>query len=529
MDQDQAKTNGHEVTAASLNMKELEFRAASIVLDRLMFARQHGLSFEDNRNMYTVLGYPTHIQTARYKARYLRGGLAGRIVDALPNATWRGGFELIEDEDPEKITPFEKAWIDLEKKFKLNMVLRRADKLAGLSTYAVLLIGAVGGDLGTQLPKGKPQDLLYFSPFLGGGLGGSLNENRVLSDGADATISKFDESPQSPRFGLPEFYQLKRVTITDPSFQKPVHWSRVIHIAEDLLDDEVQGQPALERVWNLLDDLDKVTGGGAEAFWLRANQGIQLDIDKDANLSEPEKTALREQADEYQHQIRRMLRTKGVTVTPLGSDVANFAAQTEAILTQIAGAKAIPKRILTGSEMGELASSQDRDNWRDQVNGRQTGHAEPNIVRPLVDRLVEYGYLPTPSKGPQQYQVRWSTIVTKTEAEKYDASKAMATINQTFGGTVFTDAEIREQVDKAPLSDEQLAEIAEQAAEKIAQAQAARGGQPEGDDEEDEGGQARPGRFPRAAAAKDALVGALQKALETGDQDAVLRLVGMVK
>ena len=90
--------------------------------------------------------------------------------------------------------------------------------------------------------------------------------------------------------------------------------------------------------------------------------------------------------------------------------MANFSNPADAILTQIAGSKAIPKRILTGSEMGELASSQDRDNWKDQINGRQTGYAGPYIVRPLVDRLIKYGYLPTPKKGPREYEVRCPQI-----------------------------------------------------------------------------------------------------------------------
>src|SRR5678815_446086 len=145
-----------------------------------------------------------------------------------------------------------------------------------------------------------------------------------------------------------------------------------------------------------------------------------------------------------------------------------------AIITQIAGAKAIPKRILTGSEMGELASSQDRDNWKDQVQGRQTGYAGPYIVRPLVDRLVKYGYLPPPKEGPLAYEVRWPHIETLTEKEKVDGAKGWASVNQTNGEVVFTDAEIREKwADKAPLTDEQRQEMADRAAEKVKQQQEA--------------------------------------------------------
>jgi thioredoxin reductase/pterin-4a-carbinolamine dehydratase/2'-5' RNA ligase len=437
---------GHVVENEPLvyDVADLRAAASSILLERLQFLRQAGISFGGARDLYNILGYDRDISNKQHRDRYARGGIAGRIVDAMPNATWRGGWELIEDEDPKVSTEFEKAWVDLEKRLKIGAVLRRVDILAGLSQYAVLLIGSKqSGELDSELKKGKPEDLIYLTPFSGGG-GPILGHNRSPVIDADATIDSFVTDPRDPRFGLPAFYRLKRIDIMTPDFMRPVHWSRVIHIAEGVLDDEVYGAPALERCWNLLDDLDKVTGGGAEAFWLRANQGIQLDVDREMQLSPEEKTNLQTQADEYQHQIRRMLRTRGVTVTPLGSDVANFGNPADAILTQIAGAKAIPKRILTGSEMGELASSQDRDNWKDQVNGRQTGYAGPYIVRPLVDRLIAYGYLPEPRKGPDAYEVKWSQIQVLTEAEKSEgASKWAAT--KTDEGPVFNRDEIRDK------------------------------------------------------------------------------------
>ena len=357
-----------------------EFRAAaSLLIERIQWMRQHGITFKGDRDLYEVLGYDRVLEPKDYRDRFARGGIAGRVVEALPNATWRGGVELIEDEDPENETPFEKAWADLDKRLKIVPMLRRADILAGQGRYAILLIGAPG-ELNTELPNGRPEKLLYLTPF--------------AED--DATITKWELDTENPRFGLPSEYMLRRMDITSMAFTKPVHWSRCIHIAEGCLDNDVFGLPALERIWNLLDDLEKVTGGGAEAFWLRANQGLQIDIDKDMELSEPARQALASEVEQYRNNISRVMKTRGTTVNTLGSDTANFSNPADSILTQIAGSKSIPKRILTGSEMGELASSQDRDNWKDQVNGRQTGYAGPFIVRPLVDRLIEYGYLPKP-------------------------------------------------------------------------------------------------------------------------------------
>jgi 2'-5' RNA ligase len=459
-----------ELQATITEIRNLE---GNVTLARTTWARQHGLSHAGARDTYSVFGYDDVISTYQYRAAYERGGIAGSIVDVMPEATWRGEtpFELIEDEDPENDTEFELAWKALEKKHQIFAKFLRVDKLSRLSTYAVLLIGAEG-DWNTELPRASKRGLLYLMPFLGGGGPGGNNAQTVAA-GADATVYEYVTNSKDPRFGLPLNYTIKRTDVASSDWGRPVHWTRIIHIAENLLDNEVFGQPALERVWNLLMDLNKVTGGGAEAFYLRANQGLHLDIDKDMTLESTKATveALKEQADAYKHQLTRWLRTRGVKVETLGSDVANFAPPAEAIITQIAGAKRIPKRILTGSEMGELASSQDRENFRDQIIGRQTQHAAPYIIKPLVDRLIQYGYLPTPKKETG-YTIKWPHIQVMTEQEKVTGAQGWATVNSKNGETVYTDAEIRGHwSDLPPLTDEQRQEIADRKMEKAKQDQ----------------------------------------------------------
>lgn len=507
----------------SLSSQNAELRAAtSVVLERMQFLRQAGITFNGARDLYEVLGYDRLITTRQYRDRYSRGGIAGRIVDAMPNATWRGTMEIVEDKDPHHDTPFEKTWKELEVKLQINAKLQRADKLAQLSTYSVILLGVQDNDLSTELPKGKPGGVLYLTPFLGGGGPGGDTRSRAAAVDADVTIMEFDVDVSSPRFGLPLYYQLRRTDISSPAFQRPVHWSRIIHLAEGILDNEVYGQPALERVWNLLDDLDKVTGGGAEAFWLRANQGLHLNIDKDMQLpaAQDAVTALKAQSEDYKHQLTRWIRTRGVDVQVLGSDVANFGPPADAILTQIAGSKSIPKRILTGSEMGELASSQDRDNWKDQINGRQTGYVGPFIVRPLVDRLIRYGYLPFPAKGEREYLVKWPQIQTLTEAEKSAGAKDWAATNQTMGTVVFTDKEIRDKwYDMKPLTDEEKDSVKTET--QRAQAEAAQEALSKGG----EGVGAPP---PKDEEERRMLI-ALEEALERADHEAIPRILGITK
>jgi hypothetical protein len=418
---------------------------ASTLIERYQFARQHGITFGGKRDMYDALGYARVLTPMDYRERYERGDIAARIVEALPKATWRGTGELVEDEDPDNVTDFEQAWFDLNDKLKIWSVLARADILSGINRYAVVLIGTKG-DISSELDKGKPGELLYLTPF----------------PEDDAVIESYVTDSADERFGLPLTYQLKRTraaggTGVSANFGRSAHWSRVLHIACDTLDDAVFGQPRLQRVWNRLDDLDKVSGGGAEAFWLRAHQGYQLKLDPDVVI-EPdsaEAKALNDEVDEYVNGMRRYVRTRGMEMQVHSSDVADFSRPIDALLTLIAGATGIPKRILVGSEMGQLASTQDRSNWRDQVQDRRDGWASPQVLRPFVDRLIEYGYLPE----PKEYEVRWPTIQFLDETERAEVANKWATINAAYKGeAVIEPNEIRDRLlDLPPLKARQEA------------------------------------------------------------------------
>lgn len=425
-----------------------EFRAAtSTLMSRLRFFNQAGITFNGARDLYQILGYRRQLDYKDYLDRYRRDGIAARIVEAFPRATWRGGVEIYEDDDPQKVTAFEQAFLDLEKRLHVWQTLETVDILAGISTYAVLLIGAPG-ELTTELPKGG--ELLFLKPYSGGG------QLTHASSRASAMVASFDTDPMSPRFGEPQTYWFKQTSVNQPVFNREVHWSRVIHVAEKCLEDSVYGTPTLESVFNLLDDLAKITGGGSEAHWLRANAGLHLDVDKEmglpgstaAGLSPEERKDLRDKAEELQHQLQRVIVTRGVTATQLSSDVGQFGANADAVLKQIAGAKGIPMRILTGSEMGTLASEQDAANFDSQVQDRRTGYAGPMIVRRLIDRLIDYRYLPE----PKQYEVGWPVEENMDEGGKADYAVKLATINKTYGIVVVTDDEIRDMAfNKAPL------------------------------------------------------------------------------
>lgn len=426
----------------------LSLRFLSQLTDTLMsrakLSARNGITYGGRRDINETCGYAGVISASMYRGRYMRNGIAARVVETKPLDTWRGGFEIIEDaENLDTLTPFEKAWNDMNTRLRLVSKFQSSDILAGIGTYSILLIGAPG-EFETPLRKARPEDIKYVQVY---------GED-------DAVIKEYDDNINSPRFGLPVFYEVKRTNPLSRSATnsavvgKKVHFSRVIHIADGLLDNTVNGTPRLERVWNLLDDLEKITGGGSEAYWIRANQGMHINIDPTLNPNQGELDQMSDDIDDYRHKLQRVLRTRGASINMLGSDTADIKGPADAILDQICASVGIPKRVFTGSEQGKLASEQDSVKYYRQIEGRRLEFAEIQIVRAFIGRMIELGALPAePAKG---YVVDWSLTKTLDDAERATLAKDYATINATDGVEVIGINEIRRVIGFEALDDAEI-------------------------------------------------------------------------
>lgn len=431
-----------------MKFRTLAQLAASLI-NRSRFANLDGFSFGGKRDLYTVLGYPRQLFPQDYRSRFRRNAVASRIVEVKPLDTWRGGAELVENDDPRVTTDFEQAFEDLNERLKIWTVLQRADILAGLGGYAIVVLVAPG-PTDEPLENCAPDDLRQL----------------VAYAEEDAPIDTFDTDPESERFGLPVFYTIKRTANARTSqrrenFSKRVHYTRVLHVADGVLDDRVYGTPRLEKVWNLLNDLEKITGGGAEAFWKRADQGRQLKLDPTIQVTAEQIKEMEQEVEDFDHGLQRTLRTRGVDIVPFGSDVANIQGPTSALLEQICTGIGVPQRVFTGSEQGRLAADQDSIKYYRMIEARRGEFAEAQVVRPLINHLIVLGTLPEPA----EYIVKWSQIKTMDEQEKAALAIKMAQVNATQGQTVISVDEIRDQaLGLAPLDGEELGAAALEAA-----------------------------------------------------------------
>lgn len=349
----------------------------SDLLSRMMLAARAGLQFGGARDLYKVYGYTRTLTEEMLYEKYKRQDLAATVIDRPAEALWTEPPKVSADE------AFNASWEAFEGKYDIWTPILRADKLLGMEKYVVLLLG-MPGEPDKQAPK-NIKNLSFIQVF----------------GGSNAQISSYYKDPSNPNFGSPEMYTLKlnaEKGVTTALNSIKVHSSRVIHLTNELLDSNIISQPRMVRGYNVLEDLLKVTGGSAETFWLTANRGMQVDVDKDMALGVGDAEELSNEIDEFQHQLRRIIRTRGVKINPLGSEVADPTGIFTTAISVLAATYKIPQRILMGAEAGQLASEQDRANWAVSIQERRNSFAEPYVLKPIITRLAAIGVIATPSQ-----------------------------------------------------------------------------------------------------------------------------------
>lgn len=387
---------------------------------------QHfGRQYNGERDIYDTLSYPEELSAEEFRARYRRQDIARRIVDLPPKDTWRQAptvtdTEGTEDDDP--TSAFEQAVADLFDS-GLRGYLQRVDIAAGIGEYAILLLGVAddSGSFASEVNTGSltdPEDIAYYSVFAQDQIEGWELGKDV---GRDITDPKYNE---------PVEYEIDFGDIdgnpSDDEIQT-VHHSRVIHVpAEGAIESDLKGTPRLRPVYNRLTDLEKVVGASAEMFWSGADRKFQFDIrDGYSDLPKEELARLDDEVKRLVHDLEPYIKTSGMDMNVIGGEDPDPSAAVDSELKFISGSTGIPLRKLIGSERGDQASTQDRYNWFDQVEGRQENYAEPRILRPLLDRLIEWGVLPEPQGG--DYDIEWPNLFSLTKVEKADVQKKRAT------------------------------------------------------------------------------------------------------
>lgn len=381
----------------------------------------------------TECGYPDAISKKNYKAMYDRTGIATRVVEIWPEESWTQTPDIYEKEESAK-TAFEKGWLELEKKFQLFHYMNRIDILSGIGQYGLLLFGiGDGADLSkpvqgidpmTGLSTGKNKyELLYLRAY----------------DESVIEIKEKETSTKSPRFGFPTMYEILQGDVSSgntTTSRKQIHWTRVLHVADNRVNSEVFGAPRMQRVYNCLLDLRKILGGSGEMFWRGGFPGMAFQLGGDAGLQEVStatKTAMQENIDDYFAGLDRSLLLENVEVKELKPQVADPTGHIDMQLKAVSLSLGVPTRVFMGAEQAKIASTQDKRTWNERVMKRQNKYLTPMLVRPLIDRLIAYGAL----TAPKEYFVKWPDREAITDKDIADvAVKEVDAMAKYVGGNV---------------------------------------------------------------------------------------------
>lgn len=393
---------------------------ASALIQRRALAESLGQSWGDldERDYYDTLGYPVNseLNIQDFWAKFDRGGIAETIVSAPAGQTWNDVPEVddLPDDpgDDEEETSFQADVSRVFEEHGLLNALDRADTLQRVGQYGILLIGYNdGGDLSepveTDAFTGDPvDDVLYFQPF------------------SEKDIEDLDrvEDTQDERFAKPETYD---VDFGEEGIGlKTVHHSRVLHLAEGALEDEVKGRSALRPIFNYLVDLMKVVGGSAEMYWRDAKKRFIAELSENAGAGVDE-DELQDQVEEMVNDLRDVVYSSGgLEMNAIEGGSPDPSGLKDGLLELIAGQTRIPKRRLLGTERGDLASTQDEAAFVGMIEERRRKFAEPNVLRELLQMFIDYGVVDEPREG--SYDVEWPDLFELTELEEAERKQRLA-------------------------------------------------------------------------------------------------------
>ncbi len=402
------------------------------IISRQSMQSMLGQSFNGKRDLYEVVGWKKELFFDDYLNMYERNGIAAAVVDIKADECWRE-FLVLHDgktaDDWQDDTPFLKAWLELVERLDLQSKFHELDVALGIGRFAIMVICVQGDD-----DYSKPLDL-------GGTKTASLI--RVLDEG-QVTLSDPVNKVTDPRYGLPNLY---RCTFEDGGASIPVHWTRVIHFKQGRERSSVYGIPGLQKSYNSLMDLEKVSASSSEAFWQHIRRTLVLMAREGFNTpapGTPEYEKLQDKMDALEHQMRQVIQLNNMDVQKLESSIVDGRAQHDLIIEDIAGQNRIPQRILTGSERGELASSQDILNMNNATAARQKKVCAP-WVRDAVKHFYLYGIIPPPSSG--KFQVEWNSLHQMTPLEKIELGTAKVEfLEKLTGGNIEQAVRIEDMV-----------------------------------------------------------------------------------
>jgi hypothetical protein len=413
---------------------------------RFALAQALGENLPGDEDYYDVFNWDKNPGVEEFYALALRNPYAYAVTFLPSETTWRDPPRINDAEEQEDGTSFENDVSGLVDENNLWHYCRRADKLAGIGKFGILILQLddIDGPDGLSDPVSNVSELQGLRPF------------------SRASVSDLNVgAPGTDRWGEPTKYQLDFSDENETIIQQEgpeevwVHWQRVIHVPSDeLLDDELRGVERQRPVYNNLVDVEKALGAAGQLAYRAAAWGININIDKEFDL-EDDGEKLQEHLQRWQHGLENVLRTHGADdVQSLGGEDIDPSLITDPNIEAISAQTGIPQGVLKGNETGERATTQDLKEWYGKISERRSGFVEQQLVRALIDRLRELDIIDDPSGD--DYSVDWPPLAETSEEDIASIQNDRAKVLDTwpFATDLLTPEQQREFVETGELPTE---------------------------------------------------------------------------
>lgn len=398
------------------------------------FARVFALSAK-HKDYYADFGYPETVTFAQLHRMYQRNDLAKAAVKKTTEKTFQNLPEIVRGEGDDKA---EDAGIaDALTRLGFWDKLTDVDEWAQVGGYAGIVLRIADGLRFYQPIEGPVDldDLVEIIPCWSE----QLKVNEWHTDETDADL-----------YGKPKSFTFNESAITrDGSNRQGANRKVTVHPDRVFIwspDGTVNCDSALLSGYNNLLDMEKVSGAGGEGFWKTAAQRLNIEIDKETDFrafqqqveeatGKPFQKALDEKAEKINRGFDSSYISQGMKVAPFSVSLPQPKEFFEIPLMAFAAPR-MPMKILVGSQTGERASTEDAQEWNNQITARRLRWTVPSI-RDLFRHFERLGIIEA------GWSIQWDDLTDDTPAKRLERGHKMADINRIVGEDVYEPSEIR--------------------------------------------------------------------------------------
>lgn len=395
------------------------------------FLQQFQSADTKHSSCFDSYGWPAVLTFSEYWSMYKRSGYGGAIINKPIEKCWVSDPWVMQSEQrkTEPRNQWESDFYAFARKHDLWFKLQELDRMQAVGQYAGLLL---------EVRDGKRLD----EPMINVKMPAVANFLVVTE--AMLQPLDYDNDEQSTRYGLPKTYMLDRSAFGDQNphtiSKTTVHHSRVMIWAEGAVNDGIFGESKLQRPFNALLSLQKLTGAGPEGFWQASRGSFKMTFDKDADLNKLANlygVSLQDLPDElgrvvedFRRNYDNVIAMQGGTIDQITFSLPSPKDYEATLLNEIAAASGVPLTEMIGQQVDARSSEENGKQFISSCENRRNSFLDRSI-RKTINWLMNVGILQSSA-----FEIFWQPLHEPSLLDRLELADKMASVNLKRAQTV---------------------------------------------------------------------------------------------